>query len=343
MHKHSIIRITAAAAGALLLAGCSARLDPVEKGTISFTATGSPLLRDDATKSAVAKSSFVTNDAFSVYGWHKRNGDLIFGNKATVTLGSNGAWSYPNLKQWEWDNTGTDYYDFLAVYPATAAPATPGTSPLSTSLSYDSAAGQFDLMAAGIRRSYDPDMSVRQAVVPMHFSHLLCAIRVVITNKGTSPVTLNSLYFRELVVSGTANVTLRNDGEFTFAWTDLGRDTSNDLFGFSVNKTVPANNGTVDGTFIFPENDEYDLLLPQDLNTVYANPVLVLHYNGTGSETIHLKDIKRQDDPTRLINRWDAGARYTYYVDFNLDGGVQVTVITTEWDSVNAQTPGVML
>ena len=330
-----------------LLAGCTAKLDPAEEGIISFSA-GSPLLRDDATRSSAIKTTFVSPDAFAVYGWHKRDGSLIFGNKATVTLGSNGAWTYPNLKQWEWDDTGTDYYDFLAVYPETSAPSTPGTVPLSASVSYNAVISQFDLMATGIRRSYDPSTIVRQAIVPLHFSHLLSAIRVVITNKGTSPVILNSLYFRELVVSGTVNLTLRNDGYFTFLWTDLGRDTSNDLFGFSGNKTVPAKNGTVDGTYIFPEkdeneNDEYDLLLPQDLNTVYANPVLVLHYNGTGSETIYLKDIKRQDDPTRLINRWEAGVRYTYYVDFNLDGGVQVTVITTEWDSVNAQTPGVML
>ncbi len=329
------------------LAGCVKTFDPApeQDNPIQFQAgAGSLLLNDDVTKSSVVKSSFAAGDAFTVYGWHKRNEDLIFsGNKATVTLGNNGTWTYPNIKQWEWDDTGTDYYDFLAIYPATSAPATPGTSPLSASVSYNAVSSQFDLMASGLRRSYDASMSVRQAVVPLHFTHLLCAIRVVITNKGTSPVTLNSLYFRELVVSGTVNVTLRNDGDITSSLTDLGRDTNNDLFGFTEDKTVPAKNGSVDGTYIFPEENEYDLLIPQELNTVYANPVLVLHYNGTGSETIYLKDIKRQDDPTRFINKWEAGVRYTYYVDFNLDGGVQVTVITTEWDNVTAQTPGIML
>ena len=80
MKKSSIIRIAAAAAGALLIvAGCAVRLDPAEGtggGAIGFTA-GSALLRDDATKAPLTTPVHLG----------------VFCYKQPGTVGSPGAWN----------------------------------------------------------------------------------------------------------------------------------------------------------------------------------------------------------------------------------------------------------
>ena len=37
------------------------------------------------------------------------------------------------------------------------------------------------------------------------------------------------------------------------------------------------------------------------------------------------------------------GVKYTYHVVIRLDGDVLVTVITTDWDRFDAETPGLLI
>ena len=117
-------------------------LGPAEEtdGAIRFTA-GSPLLRDDATKGTLKEgTAFSTGDAFLAWAWHSAAGQhLSFGINTPVTLGAGGTWDYDPHQFWNW-YTGSDFYDFLAVYPAgkeishTAATSESPQLPTSTTL-----------------------------------------------------------------------------------------------------------------------------------------------------------------------------------------------------------------
>ncbi|MCR5408760.1 MAG: fimbrillin family protein, partial [Bacteroidales bacterium] len=167
-----IIRIAAAACTLLIWTGCVRTLGPAEPdGEIRFTA-GSPLLRDDATKSGTPKTgtAFSAGDQISVFAWHGAASELItFGTGTPVTLGNSGAWTYAPVKIWEWGGN-SDYYDFMAIHPYNGSYAVT-SSPLSVTFNYDATVSQDDLMTAGIRRrATDP---VPTETVPLTFTHRL--------------------------------------------------------------------------------------------------------------------------------------------------------------------------
>lgn len=400
MPKTGIIRM-AAVAGTLLLAGCAARLDPAQEETpISFSA-GCTLLRDDATKSAaiITGTSFEANDHFAVFGWHKYEAvppsstQWIFENHM-VEYQNASQCTYTGIRIWNWQSGShpDDYYDFIGVYPYQSGllsdpdfSKSAGATTISVNIPYDSVNSQYDLMGAATRRQYtapapgNASNTANYDAVHLTFYHLLSAVKVVIINKGNTPVTLNSICFRNLVVSDVAQLSLvNNSGTYvlSYEWEDPGRDDQNPLFDFPQGYNAPVI-GSEEG-YSWPENvghapdvsgldttapdyldnltallqnyNYYHLLPPQRLN-VPANPVLEINYSfedSTGNPvtppttSISLQSILRADE-SAAITQWEAGKKYTYFVDFNLDGDVQVSVVTTEWEPVNAQTPGVML
>ena len=70
-----------------------------------------------------------------------------------------------------------------------------------------------------------------------------------------------------------------------------------------------------------------------------------IHYTPQGgvssTANILLKDVKRQDNTS--ITSWEPGVKYNYFVSMRLDGGVLVSIVTTAWDEVEAQTPGLLI
>ena len=60
--------------------------------------------------------------------------------------------------------------------------------------------------------------------------------------------------------------------------------------------------------------------------------------------SILLKDIQRTKyDTEDPITVWEPGIRYTYHIGIRLDGGIVVRVVTTEWDEIEAETPGLLI
>ena len=78
-------------------------------------------------------------------------------------------------------------------------------------------------------------------------------------------------------------------------------------------------------------------------------PHLVVRFTPEGQSAIEtsilLKSI--QKDPfngdSTPVDVWEPGLRYTYHISIRLDGGVQVFVVTTDWDDIYSETPGVMI
>jgi hypothetical protein len=74
-------------------------------------------------------------------------------------------------------------------------------------------------------------------------------------------------------------------------------------------------------------------------------PALLITYTPEGgvqkTAVISLKGIQRQDGTP--ITSWETGVKYTYYVTMRLDGGLLVKITTTGWDTVEAETPGLVI
>lgn len=80
-------------------------------------------------------------------------------------------------------------------------------------------------------------------------------------------------------------------------------------------------------------------------------PKLILHFTkqgGVPEETeVNLKDICRLDaneEETQIpLLQWERGAKYIYRIHLKLDGGIVVHVQTTDWEVVEAETPGLLI
>ncbi|NLZ18772.1 MAG: fimbrillin family protein [Bacteroidales bacterium] len=366
-----IIRIAAAVTGALLLAGCSSTLDPARsEAPIGFSA-GSALLRDDAPPTkfgqAIEGTSFQSGSSFLLYG--RRNTDPLLFSAREVSL-SGSLWEYENPEQWNW-TSDSDYYDFLALYLGdlhdagrltNPLPSCNTDNPLSVSVAYDPSQEQYDLMLAGKRRTYDAPEG-RTATVHLTFLHMLSAVKLRIANvSDASSLTFTGYHFENLVSRGTASVTATYDGEgnASYAWTGLTRLAT--AVGGTANLSTEALNALGTAGFL-PHalspgenqgNHSYlDLMIPQRLDEkigIDGWPALVLEYTPTGesatSARILLKDIYTDPAPGQepaAISKWEMGKQYLYEIELSLDGGVQVHVTTSDWDSVPAETPGLLL
>ncbi len=354
MLKINIIRIAAALTGTLLLvAGCAARLDPAgDEISIRFTA-GSLLLRDD-TKTKATTDRFVSNDdTFSVFGEKVSaagtHTEVFDGTTVNHTYQEEGgivtkdSWSYSPTKSWDWTSM-SDYYDFVAVSPAgigTAKEVAIGNLSVTTHYDYDNPTGtapaggdKYDILATTYRRS-GSDWGHRHDRVDLAFSHMGSAVSIKIINNSTSAsVTLNHLQFKNLVVSADAKVSLDNSGSTLLRWANH-MPSAKQVRRLSPEETIAHGE---DWT------SEFQIMIPQNLT--YYEPKLLLNYT-VGETTIApdieipLNGIERADGTP--INSWEIGVKYIYTIYMRLDGGLLVTVYTTPWDTLEGETPGILI
>ena len=216
--------LLAAAVVAIIIGGGCVRHDEVAPETkdhaIEFEA-GSMLLKDKPTKTSgrMVGSDFIVGDSFYAWAWHDGASQYMTFNP--VVKGSID-WDYDSHLYWNWRGVG-DYYDFLAIYPAssissdalTAPSPTPQTQAsrlLKATVDYeaftsgiDPRAGQYDLMAAGYRR----DENGLVTPVDLIFRRMLSAVCVDVKNSASSldPITLKSCHFVNLVTHSTIAAT----------------------------------------------------------------------------------------------------------------------------------------
>jgi len=342
-----IIRIALALAGCILsTAGCIQNGGLDTDGTPIRFAAGSTLLRNDATK-AVPKNTFASGNCFLVYGRHNTDPSLVF-TAREVVLGAS-AWSYSDPEYWQWTGNSSDYYDFLALYLGEADQSrqlptpscVPAQSPFSASVTYDPTVDQYDLMLAGERRNY----AEGNGVVEMEFQHMLCAVRVKVTNGSSDTYfILNGYHFENLVSSGTATVSASYDAgdNPTLAWSSLSRTAIH--FGGEADLVQNLSGGNY-----YLNALAYDLMIPQDHTAKLGSdgwPAIVVNYTNQAGQAKSaralLKDIPRRNSLLN-IERWERGVVYDYEIELNLDGGILVNVTTTPWTRIEGETPGLQL
>ncbi len=363
MRRGNIISVAALVLTLALSGGCQRLINPgADSGTISF-ATSSLQLSTGVTKGGTTKegTTFSTDgsDSFAVFGWHaeaEEGEKWIFDNEE-VTCGAisedRNTTSYTPLQPWEWGNSATDYYDFIAFYYESDVPAyTKSADPTTVLVPYDATDEQYDLMAAGTRRN--GDATDPNAVVPLEFRHLLCAVKVTVINDSKEKnFTLKKLHFKGLVVMADAELTITSDPDtpFSFIWTDLAVNTTYELFGFDCGEGpgITVNPG-VSNAYSWPDgvgvNGNYNLLVPQTLTASTKLEMSFTYDNGgvpkNSTLSLGLSTVPNETDG-QLLTTWVAGYKYEYQIHIRVDGGVVVSVITTEWDPVEGQTHGIML
>lgn len=360
MRRGNIIYVAAALVLTLALSGgCHRPAVPDDFGGAIRFNTSSLRLSTGATKggTTVEGTTFATDASFAVFGWHsEEEGEekWIFDNKE-VTCGtvvaSRNTTTYTPVQFWKWANNTTDYYDFIAFYRWKSGTYTKSTNPTSVHVPYDATTAQYDLMAAGVRRT-GTDEATREEVVPLTFKHLLCAVKVVVYNDSESKnFTLKSLHFKGLVVSDEAVLTLAAPplSDFLVSWVDPAYNTTKELFGFDCGEDpgITVTPGS-SNCYSWPDGDvngNYNLLVPQTL-TSDTKLEMSFEYDNSGTQSsslsLGLTTIPNEHDG-QLLTTWEAGHKYEYQIHIRVDGGVVVTVITTEWDPVEAQTHGIML
>ncbi len=345
MRKADTIRAWIIIAGCtLLLAGCLRYDIPSQSGEIGFHAE-SALLPDGVTRARIIEGTvFPEDSAFSVFGTRNTGSSesVVFGGEHGVTVRkSSGTFDYQPHRFWVWESS-TDYYDFVAVSPdgKSVKMDTPGT--LAVTTHYDIADDNYDLMTAAYRRKGSVQNPCSE--VPMAFSHMNSAVRiVVINNSETASVTLQSYKYKNLMVVGDAKVTLDLYGNPVTSWINMERNTNDVRITDLEDQAVAAGDSLV---------IDYDLMLPQRLNQAVGAggleenmPRLILTYTPSGgvesTADIGLKDVTRQDGTA--ITEWETGKRYIYYVSMRLDGGVLVRIVTTAWTPIEAETPGLLI
>ena len=351
--QKNIIRIGLALAGCILLAaGCIQRSSLDSDGTpIGFSA-GSAMLRDDDTKSGTLKTGpqFDPGDRISVYGWHAGPRQLVFDDQLVEYEGA-GQWTYSPVRSWEWQGAG-DSYDFLAIHRYQTADPHPSAvvSPRLIVSQLYHVSDNYDLMMAGVRRSYGEDS--RNRAVALNFQHMCSAVRIIVYNDSEeADFTLNAYAFKNIAFQATARAQI-NDGDVSFDWAGAQRVAATEVGGASAIGQTLAH-GSASPGYTSP----FDLMIPMNLDDELGAgtghwPSLVLRFTQDGESLeeereVNLKDIFRlganEEETQEPLLRWERGAVYTYKIHVRLDGGIVVHVETTDWDVVEAETPGLLI
>ena len=258
---------------------------------------------------------------------------------------------------WSWQSEA-DYYDFLGVYPTrkgTSRMDIPGNLAISTHYSISNS--NYDLMYALYRRHGSDNNRI--AAVPLVFRHTLSAVGIVFTNDSNiMDITINSYEFKHMVVSADAKATMDEIGNPEITWINTTRN------GNPVRHVDPNSNDALlkgkskEGSHSY--TGAYDFFIPTALDATSNGdpdaqdaqdhmPCLVITYTPTGHQTktasILLKDIQRDpfNGDTTPVDVWEPGVRYTYHISIRMDGAVIITVVTTKWEEISAETPGVMI
>ena len=363
----------------LLFCGCIQRgsLNP-DAEVISFQAQAPLVQNSPGTKTGVIKTGTTFkdsgNDRMAVFGWHNGEPDhpeRVFQSETErihkIVASFNGPEIWPYLDSptpWDWKNTTTDYYDFLAVYPATAAPDAATTSAANPHLVISNTyaptrSSQYDLMVDGVRRTADE--TSRDRTVAFNFTHRLCAVKVIIKNDSASDAsfTLHSYYFKNMITRADWQAAL-DAGVVNFTWSNPQR--SSDPFlgsdpGSDLNRTLPSSGTESERTYdpgtanaATGTETGFDLMVPQTLSPAGIKPAIFISYTKatdanptTKSVSLQNIPVKTGSGPQNTIDAWEPGKKYIYEITIRVGGGVIVNVITTEWDEVEAETPGLLI
>lgn len=335
MFRISIIRIAAALAGALLLAGCAARLDPVEKQggetPVSFSA-GSSLLRDDSP--ATKAEAYPAGTSFGVFAYkgnmNDANTSLAPNFMYNVEVAYDGStYTYSPIRFWP---AVTQKLTFWAYSPYSASPvlyrAGTRTAFISTTkgipdIQY-TADGQTDFMVSDVVKNLTKNNNPGPVVMP--FNHALSKVDVTVNKDDpTSKYTVKLKAVRFDGIYSTA--ILRSSG-----WTDHSGARGN----LVLYADDPADN-TDDITLTASAQSLSTVIpLPQDLNNAAArlHVEFTVSFEGISHERTTAREVLLSKVFENAGARWDKNAHYTLELTISPDDPIEFTVSWSNWGDV---------
>ena len=343
MTRNSIIRIAAAAAGALLIgAGCTARLDPAEEtggGAIGFSA-GSTLLRDDATKAPLSEPAHLG----------------VFCYRQAGTVGSPGAWSTSRTPDYMFNQDvyfdGSSYtYSPVRFWPSPETTLsfwaysprleTPELLVQNSSTAFTSASsgipdiryttdGHTDFMVSDLVK--DQTYSTNSGVVELPFGHAMSKVDVNVNKQDPTSkytVTLKAVSFNGIYHTGTIRWdTSLETWDWALwsglrqnlsVWEDDPDDDSDDIVLASANQALPA---------VMP--------LPQSLTDASAR--LHVEFSVSYEGILHERSTTREVLLSRVFEEagaaWNRNSHYTLNITISPDDPIEFTVIWSDWGDV---------
>lgn len=333
MHKLSIIRIAAAMAGALLLAGCAARLDPAETEApkeIGFSA-GSPLLRDDA---PATKAAYPAGTSFGVFAYKgNMNGpsdNLAPGFMYNVEVSFDGtSYTYSPVRFWP---AVTEKLSFWAYSPYSASPVLykAGTNTEFTSATKGipdiqyTADGHTDFMVSSTVRNQTKDSN--SGVVVMPFDHALSLVDVTVNKQDPTSkytVKLKSVRFDGIYSTGI----LRSAG-----WADWSGPRGN-LVIYADDPSDPSDDITLTTSAqalgsVIP--------LPQELTNAAArlHVEFTVSYAGILHERTTAREVLLSNVFEAASARWEKSGHYSLELTISPDDPIEFTVSWSDWGDV---------
>ncbi|MBO7396847.1 MAG: fimbrillin family protein [Bacteroidales bacterium] len=335
MLERSIIRIAAAVTGALLLAGCTARLDPAPSGApISFDA-GSSLLRDDGTRATLPGGTHFGVFAYQQNGSVNSPGTWNYSRKPgfmfnTDVLFNGATYTYSPLRYWPApENTLT----FWAYCPYTSSPDLVVTNN-TTAFTKNSSGlpdiryttdGHTDFMLTGLVKNQT--RTTNSGVVELEFNHAMSKLNVTAKKKDPEnhyTVKLKAVSFNGIFMSGTARWNRSPEG-WTWAswsgaranlplWSEDPDDPADDIELTATAAAVPG--------FVIPLPqllDNQAARLHVEFSVSYAG---ILHERNTTRE-VFLSDI--------FTSGWEKGSHYTLELEISPDDPIEFTVSWDDW------------
>lgn len=343
MIKLRIIRIAAAAAGALLIvAGCAVRLDPAEGtggGAIGFTA-GSALLRDDATKAPLTTPVHLG----------------VFCYKQPGTVGSPGAWnatrkpdymfnldvnfdgssySYSPVQYWPSPETTLSFW---AYSPRTE---TPDLLVRNGSAAFTSASsgipdiryttdGHTDFMVSDLVKNQT--YATNSGLVTLPFGHAMSKVDVNVNKQDPTSkytVTLKAVSFNGIYQTGTIRWDTSLETWDWASWSGLRQNLTvweDDPDDDSDDMILTASNQALPGVMPLPQNlTDASARLHVEFSVSYEG---ILHERSTTREVLLSKVFEDAGAA------WSKNSHYTLNITISPDDPIEFTVSWSDWGDV---------
>ena len=332
----SMKKVVILAAAALTLASCAKtyELQETAQSQIGFSTWN-----DAMTKAA--KTDFVANDEFDVFGYKWNNAS----DKATVFDGvdvkyDGTDWNYSPLRFW--DNNYASY-TFFAAYPKDQLATAPAQTGLfvSNELTYN---GSNEVLLVAQKKDVENDDFGKE--VQLKFKHVGSLVDIKV--KKHSDIAATKVEVTSIALSG-----IKTTGAFTVnsydgnnnpvgTWAPTTDDVNTPYIN---NNSVTAGEGTSNAGVLFSGL----VLMPQPLGKD-SGPMITISYTITTGTTGHEDTVaytnnsfyfgqfdKTDPSPTEKdntdprIEAWAPGYHYTYYITINADATITFSANIDSW------------
>jgi len=289
-------------------------------------------------------STFASGDDFAVYGYkvNTSGNDVVF-DDVTVSTTDGSTWTYSPKRFWDQSATS---YTFYAVSPAatgTAATVNAETGVIS-SASITFAGNDNDILVADKKEVANADFNNTVALVFNHIASLVDFKVKKHSNLGDAVLAITSFSISDIDATGTFAISdAYTSTHPVVTWTESAYASYDNTKGVT-SVTLPTavtttGNDLIDDLVVMPQafrsaaNSDSNV---QTVNIAYTITDEDSNVN-TFSTSFELKlfdDVDDEDNADTIIESWEAGKHYTFYITINANV-IEFSASITDWTAVS--------